>query len=186
MDSFQSKVTKATRWNKKFSPEFTVSRAYGKPLTRALQDVRLERAFQMLSRDVLKRVRAQIFQTTFSDAAKKRLAKALKVKVGPSSLQIVVKDPLWRYLLEGRKEREMTWLRKARKPIPIVTETGKVIFRSGQPGVVKSGPREGATPRWYFPGRAPVDVVSRAMKESRKAVRARLAKEVVQQMQKRM
>lgn len=186
MDSFRSKVPKATRWSPKFAPEFTVSRVYGKPLTKALQGVRLERAFQLLSRDILKRVRAKILQTAFSDAAKKRLAKALKVKVGPSSLQIVVKDPLWRYLLDGRKEREMTWLRKARKPIPIVTETGKVIFRSGQPGVVQSGPREGATPRWYFPGRDPVDVMSHALKESRKVIRAKLAKEVAQQMQKRM
>lgn len=186
METFSSKVTKATRWKEKFAYKSTISRAYGKPLTRSLQGVRLEHAFRMLSQEILKRVRSQIAQTTFSEAAKKRLSKALKVEVGPSSLQITVKDPLWRYLLDGRKEREMTWLRKARRPIPIVTETGKVIFRSGQPGVVKSGPREGATPRWYFPGRAPIDVVTRAMKESRRAVRAKLGKEVAQQMQKRV
>ena len=158
MEALSSKnVVRATRWKENCSPKVAIKRAYGKPLMRglvkSLEDAKLDRAFQMLSKEVLNRVRKQISQTAFSDAAKKRLSKALKVKFGPSSLQIVVKDPLWRYLLDGRKAREMTWLRKARRPIPIVTETGKVIFRSGQPGEVKSGPRAGSKPiSTFWPG----------------------------------
>ena len=186
MSEYKSKVVKATKWNKKNDFKHTVAGFYGKPLVRAFDDLRLERAFRLLSRDVMRRVRANVLQTTFSDAAKKRLTKAVRVKLGPSSLRLVVKDPLWRYLLGGRKAQEMKWLRKAKKPIPIVTETGKLIFRSGQPGVVKSGPREGSTPRWYHPGRGPIDVLSRAKEESRKSIRVKLGKEIARQVQTRI
>lgn len=124
---------------------------------------------QKLRQEILKRVRVNIRQSAFSLAAKKRLSRAIKVKMRPKSMLFFSLDPVWGYLVGGRHKRQMKWLKKAARPIPIVTEKGEVIYRTATARSMKDG-------RWVFPRREPVDLFTSAVKESREVLRARLAK----------
>lgn len=175
-DDFKSLAIKKAKFKKEHVPPFKITSVYGKAFRRGL-DVDGGKALAALGKEILRRVRDQIKQSAFSDAAKKRLAKALSTKLMPNSLAIVTKDPLWSYLVDGRKERQMTWLLKARAPIPIVTETGDVIFRSATAKSMKNG-------SWVYPSRPSFNFVDRAKKEARDVVRKRLAKEIRKQLER--
>lgn len=127
---------------------------------------------QKLSKEVLQRVRAKIKQSAFSTSARKRLAKAVYSELRPKSVLFVSVDPLWSYLFDGRRKQQMTWLRKAQKPIPIVTESGKIIFRAATPKSMRNG-------KWIFPGRPPIDIFSQVIKEARLSVKKTLKKELL-------
>jgi hypothetical protein len=181
MSDYQSQVVKKTKFKPKWAPKFTVSATYGKALIRGFDNIDVATALARYSKEILTRIRAEISQTAFSDAAKKRLAKALKTELGPSSLRVVVRDPLWSYLVRDYNTGPytMAWLRNAKGPIPIVTETGKVIFRSATAKSMKDG-------RWVHPGRPAMDLTERAKKVTKDVVRAKLKKDVVAMLQAKM
>ena len=89
------------------------------------------------------------------------------VKTGPSSITITAKHPAFMPLLDGQKAEQMAWLTKARRPIPIITEEGELIFRSATPRSMQRG-------SWYHPGRKPTTVIERARKEARAVVKKRI------------
>lgn len=134
---------------------------------------------KLLSKQILQKVRAHIKQSAFSLRARRRLDKALKIELKPNSVMLVAVDPLWNYLVGGRKQRQMSWLSKATKPIPIVTESGDVIFRSATAKSMADG-------KWVFPGRQPLNLLDRAVKESREVIKKKLAKEMVKNLKKSM
>jgi hypothetical protein len=125
-----------------------------------------------VERELLRSIRRNIRQEAFSPAAKKRLAKGFEVKLGKSSLTVIAKDPAFRPLLEGQRQEQMRWLVKAGTPIPIVTDSGELIFRSATPKSMKNG-------SWYHPGRKPTTVIERAKAEVREVMRQR-AKQLLQ------
>ena len=170
-----------TRFKKKFTPQYELSRTYGKPLIRELQGINIERALASYSKAILSRIRKEIRQTAFSDAARKRLSKALRTEIGPSSLRLYVRDPLWGYLIKPypTPAYSMSWLKKAKTPIPIVTESGEVIFRSATAKSLSDG-------RWVHPGRPPMKLVERAKKAALETIRAKLAKDVIRILQGKM
>lgn len=149
----------------------SITTAFSRGLSPSL-DFDTTEVLESLSVEILKRVRANIRQTAFSQAAKRRLAKAVKVELKPKSLQVVALDPLWNYLIRGQKKGPMKWLLKARAPIPIVTETGEVIFRSATARSLADG-------RWIHPGRPTLDVTSAAVKASRELIKKRLKRALV-------
>ena len=65
----------------------------------------------------------------------------------------------------------MTWLVKARAPIPIITEKGELIFRSATPRSMANG-------KWVHPGRGPFDFIEKAKKEAKAAIKARVMAEI--------
>jgi hypothetical protein len=65
----------------------------------------------------------------------------------------------------------MRWLTRARAPIPIITEEGKLIFRSATIKSMKDG-------KWVHPGRPPYDFIERAKKEARTQIRKAIVSEV--------
>jgi hypothetical protein len=71
----------------------------------------------------------------------------------------------------------MKWLVKAKVPIPIITETGELIFRSATAKSMANG-------KWQHPGRHASDFVEKAKEESRKFIKEKLAKELAQQLKK--
>ena len=170
-----NEITRASRFKPKFVPTFTLTTAYAGALKRGFDDLDTGKVLRALSREVLKRIRAEISQTAFSVRAKKRLATALTTEMGPSSLRVVVRDPLWGDLVNGQRKGQMAWLKRARAPIPIVTESGKVIFRSATAKSLANG-------KWVHPGRAPLNFLARVKKEARAVVRERLGKEVMRQL----
>lgn len=158
-----------------FAPGLKVARMNLGPLlpARAFANFRPERFLKEVERELLRSIRQKIRQEAFSPAAKKRLTRGFEVRIGPKSLTVVAKDPAFRPLLEGQKSGQMRWLVKARAPIPIVLDSGEMIFRSATPKSMDNG-------KWIHPGRKPTTVIEKAKAEVRTLMKKR-AKELVQQ-----
>ncbi len=128
----------------------------------------------------LRQLRQQVMLTGFSRAAKVAFAKHMKVEVKPSSIVLTVNHPAWVPLVGGQRRRQMIWLNKSPTPIPIVSETGKVIFRSASAKSMKDG-------KWWHPGRKPSNFVETARKNvkawAKKALPDLLRREIAQTLQ---
>jgi len=159
-------------------PNFEIGRVYAKPLLGdPFVGMNLGRVMLMLQRTMLKSIRDRIQQSAFSERAKSALAKSLSIKLKPSSLVVIAKHPAWYPLVEGQRKKQMTWLSKARVPIPIITENGELIFRSANARTMRNG-------KWMHPGREPSNFVEKAKKEAREVVKAKIARELKKQIQK--
>lgn len=161
-----------------FGPGAKISRINLKPLLPEKLFDRLspERALLRMKRQIERSIKLKIRQETrLSPAAKARLAKGFKIEIGSSSITVSATDPAFRPLIEGQKAGQMTWLRKARAPIPIVLENGDVIFRSATARSMQNG-------SWYHPGREPTGLVELAKQE----VRAAMQKSVKQMLQQEL
>jgi len=143
---------------------------YGKPLVRGLDETP-EKALKRVKFSVLARLRSKLLQSTFSERAKKAFAKAVQIETGPSSLTIISNHPGFTNMMRGRKQAQMKWLVKARAPIPIITETGELIFRSATPKSMADG-------KWIHPGRPPYDFVDKAKEEAKLQIRKAMLAEV--------
>lgn len=160
----------------KISP---VGRIYYKPLipVDTMRGLDPEAILKRLRTDVLRRFKKNLLQTTFSEAAKKALRKAVEVKVDMSSILITARHPAYGPLVQGQRKGQMKWLRKAKRPIPIITETGKLIFRTASAKSMKSG-------KWIHPGRQPSDAMERARADARDFIKKSVAKELLKQIKK--
>jgi hypothetical protein len=159
------------------APKVEVNRINLKPLIsqQDLERISPERILRGLQQSVLKRLRTKILGASqLSNRAKKALYNGMVVRVGPRSITVVATHPAFKPLLQGQKSGQMTWLTKARAPIPIVTDTGEVIFRSASPRSMENG-------SWYHPGREPTTIIERARKEAREAIRENVAKDLRKQ-----
>ncbi len=158
------------------APSFIATRVYLKPLlpTRPLRNLDLDYVLRRAKRDLLRRVKGKLLQTTFSDRAKKALAEKIRIEIKPSSLRIVSNHPAFAPLLRGQKSGQMTWLTKARRPIPIITESGELIFRNATARSMANG-------HWFHPGRKPSDFVDKAKAESRAFLKQRLREDLKKQ-----
>lgn len=149
------------------------ARIYMKPLVpgEGLQ-LDLDKVMRSGKRALLRRLRGKILQqTAFTPRAKAALAAHVKVKIKASSLQVVSDHPAFLPLLKGQRSQQMRWLTKARAPIPIVTDTGRLIFRSATPRSMDRG-------RWWHPGRAPTNYVDKAKELTRDFMRQRIMKDL--------
>ena len=134
-----------------------------------------EKVLKSLGRQILKEIRGKLLQETFSSRAKRALSEGMKVKLGPNSITVMATHPAFIPLLQGQRQGQMTWLTKARAPIPIVTDDGELIFRSATPKSMQDG-------KWVHPGRQPTTVIERARKAAREAVKNRLGTELRKQL----
>jgi hypothetical protein len=157
---------------------FIATRVYLKPLLpNEIFKGDLDAIAQKTKGDLLRRIKKRLTQTTFSDRAKKAFAKAIKIEIKPSSIQVTANHPGFAPMLRGQRKGQMKWLKKARRPIPIITESGKLIFRTASARSMKNG-------KWMHPGRAPSDFVERAKAESRMFLKDKFKKELRQQVRK--
>ena len=169
-------MPKIPRFSPKQAPTMVLSTTYGKPLQRGLvQAVETSRMLVLYQKELLKKLRAGILQATFSDAARRRLSKSIQVKISGNRIRVTTRDPAWRPLVDGQKAGAMKWLVKARAPIPIVTDTGKVIFRTATAKSLANG-------KWVHPGRPRQNIVEKAKEEARKGLKKKLQAEVARQL----
>lgn len=159
-----------------YFPDF-VARVNYKPLLKPeeLERLRPQRVLKRLRREILKQIKSEILKAAFTSAARRRLLRGFKIEVGEKSIRVVATDPAFKPLLGGQKPSQMTWLTKARAPIPIIKDNGEVIFRSATPQSMKNG-------SWYHPGRQATTVIEKARKAAREVMRKRLRKELQQQL----
>lgn len=161
-----------------FSPGVKITRMNLKPILPGQVFDRLspERALKNMRRMIERGIRLKIGQEgKLSPAAKARLGKGFKVLIGESSVTIISTDPAFRPLVEGQKAGQMTWLTKARSPIPIVLDSGEVIFRSATARSMQNG-------SWYHPGREPTDIIETVKQEVRDKMRAQVKKMLLEQL----
>jgi hypothetical protein len=162
--------------SRQVAPKVRIDSVYLKPLARDFADlVDPMVALRKLKAEMLKRMRKGLTQETFSEAAKKALSQALTIKVGASSLIIIAKHPAWKPLVEGQRSGSMMWLAKAKHPIPIITESGKVIFRSATAKSLANG-------KWVHPGRQKSHFYDRAREEAREFMKKHLAGQIRRQL----
>ena len=133
-----------------------------------------EKILRSLEREILKRLRGRILQETFSPRARKALTQGVKVKYGRRSITVVATHPAFIPLLQGQRTRQMTWLQKAQRPIPIVTDDGELIFRSATAKSMRDG-------KWIHPGRDPTMIIEKAKEEARAVIKKRMAAELRKQ-----
>jgi hypothetical protein len=157
--------------------KFIASRVYLKPLVPEELALYADPTdlLKRSKRDLMRRVKRELTQTAFSDRAKRSLARSLEIQIKPSSLRLISKHPAFGALVRGQKSEQMTWLRKARTPIPIINEKGELIFRSATAKSMKDG-------KWIHPGRRPSSFVERAKKSSRAFLKEKFKKELRKQM----
>lgn len=156
------------------APKVTVGRIYLKPLLPEDFEDQLDpgRILQGLRRELAKRVRNAIrTQDTFTDKAKTALAKAVRIEIQQSSVQITVRHPAWKPMVLGMQQQQMKWLTKARAPIPIITDTGELIFRSATPRSMADG-------KWVHPGYQKTNLLEKARKEVRTLIRDRAERQL--------
>lgn len=137
-----------------------VRRVFSRGLSNFDADLPMER----IGQEVMKRLKAGVQRAAFSKKARRRLAKALKIQVKGKSVLVFTADPLWNYLVNGRKKQPMVWLKKANVAIPIVTDSGDLLFRKPTAKSFSGG-------KWVFPGREPLSLAEQAVKEARKFIK---------------
>ncbi len=153
---------------------------YLKPLIpERLEGLQPDTVLRTLRRDMLRRIKSKLTQTTFSERAKRALGRSLNIEVKASSLVITSNHPAWDPLVNGQRAGQMTWLTKAKRPIPIVKEDGEIIFRSATPKSMADG-------KWMHPGRSPSDFMEKARQEARTFMRDKLYREFTNQVRKAM
>jgi hypothetical protein len=142
------------------------------------EDLRLdpEMVLRRLKAELNRRLKSKLLNTpAFSDRARKSLARSIQIKIFPSSLSITTNHPGFKPLVYGQKQEQMKWLVKAKVPIPIALDSGKLIFRWATPQSMSNG-------SWWHPGRGRVDFITKAKEEARKVVKERMMKAVMQQL----
>ena len=144
-----------------------------------LERVSPVRILRRVQRAVLRQIQEKILQSTLSHRAKVALKEGFEVQRRARSVVVVAKHPAFRPLLEGRKRKQMRWLVKAARPIPIITDTGELIFRSATPRSMKNG-------SWYHPKRQNTTVLEKASKAAREIIKEQLRKEFQREMKKAM
>jgi hypothetical protein len=159
--------------------QYVRMRIYMKPLFAGNVAVDVTKVMERGKAALLRRLRDRLRQQVFSPAAKAALSRAMSIKIKPSSLQLVARHPGFMPLLGGQKREQMTWLTKARAPIPIVLDSGKIIFRSATPLSMQNG-------RWWHPGRRPTNYLQKAREETRQYLRATMTKEIMKSIKLQM
>jgi len=137
-----------------------------------------KKVLQAVRRELKKEIEDRIMLEPFSQAAKLALSKGFKLTVGDRSLQLEATHPAFRPLLQGQKRGQMTWLTKARAPIPIVLPNGKTIFRSATPRSMADG-------SWYHPGRQSTQIIDMARDATRKVIKRQLQKQLKRMMRQK-
>lgn len=160
-----------------FGPGARITRINLKPLMpeRVLDLLSPEAALMALKRQIARSIQLKIRQSGLTPAAKAKLSKGFRVTVGDSSITVMATDPAFRPLIEGQKPRQMTWLTRARRPIPIVLDTGEVIFRNATPRSMEDG-------SWYHPGREPTGIIESAKEEAKEMLRKSVKRHLQEQL----
>jgi hypothetical protein len=155
--------------------EVSITHIKLKPLLQGSLTLNPERVLKSLQREVLRSFRGKLLQEAFSDRAKRALSQGIRVKVGAKSVTVIATHPAFFPLLEGQKPGQMTWLTKARRPIPIVTDNGELIFRSATAKSMSNG-------KWVHPGHDPTTVLEKAKDEAREVIKKRVSAEFRKQL----
>lgn len=169
---------RAGRYNGRISSSnmFPIFRINLKPLIpKDAFKVDTAKVLRSTQREILRAIRSEITAQPFSRRAKQALATGMTTRVQKSSVLVIARHPAFLPLIQGKKKQQMKWLTKAVRPIPIVLDSGEVIFRNATPRSMSAG-------RWYHPGHKKTNVLDKAREKARGIVRDRLQRVMLKQM----
>lgn len=147
-------------------PWLRVTGALATPLIppEAIDRINMNRVLKMMSRSLLARLRVNLSRAPVTERARRAFAKSIKVEVKAKTIVLSTSHPGFMPVLKGQAKGQMSWLTKARAPIPLITDGGEVIFRSATPKSMADG-------KWKHPGRAPTKVIEMAKEGMREKAR---------------
>lgn len=105
-------------------------------------------------------VREEIYTSKWSSPkAAHSVARSIHFELGTDYVILYTTKPYIEYHNDGVKKQQMTWLTKAKKPIPL-RRNGATIFRWATPASMARG-------SWWHPGIVPKKFVERGMAKGR-------------------
>lgn len=128
--------------------------------TSSLSKSFLEKAADTALREVKAEIRRTAFKSVPSD-----LLSSFESEVRGGQIIIRSSHPAASYLNNGVKAYQMTHLTKARRPIPIVTDNGQVVFRTATQASMRSG-------AWKHPGFEGKNFIERGAQRALKIISA--------------
>jgi hypothetical protein len=148
-------------------PKTKVTYIRPKKLLAGLSTLNAQKVMRSLRVQILNQVKHKLLQSTLSDRAKKALTTHLTTEMTASKITLLSTHPALIPLIKGRKGEQMTWLAKAGVPIPIVTKSGKLIFRNATPKSMAEG-------KWKRPEIDPTTLLENARRATRDAVKKKI------------
>lgn len=148
-----------------------VRAVYGKPLVgkaeamseveaEALKTQALERAGKLAVEAVQKEIRRASWNKTPKD-----LINSFSYEVKGSTMILSSTHPAVQYLNKGVKPHQMIYLEHAKRPIPIITERGEVIYRQPSGQSLRGGNG------WQHPGIKGKHFLDRGVEKAKDAVK---------------
>lgn len=149
----------------KGKPIFQIGLVYRKPAIGEFESV-VDKAesLKFLAKSLHAYIRKHIQATAYSQKAKSFLSRVLKVRSSGNRVSILATHPAFRPLILGQPKHQMRWLVKAKSPIPIVTDSGELIFRWATPRSMADG-------KWIHPGRPATGVIRKAREDAVRSLR---------------
>ena len=133
-----------------------------KNLERAKQEA-LERVGPLAIKEIQKAIRKESWNSSPRD-----LLKSFSYEIKESSLRIDSDHPAAKYLDKGVRPHQMVYLENADRPIPIITDDGKVIFRVASSKSLANGD-------WYHPGIPGKHFIRKGVEKARERVKEEMA-----------
>lgn len=131
-------------------------------------DRKLKKALEKAGEDAVKAFQKEVLKSSWNKTPT-RLLQSFTFEVNGETLTVSSDHPAAKYLNEDVKPHQMIYLQKAKRPIPIITEQGDVIFR--QPSS-KSMSRGG----WRHPGISGKHFLDRGKEAAQKVVEDAVSK----------
>lgn len=107
-----------------------------------------------------------------------RLIKSFEVNVDKDRVEVTSDHPASEYLNRGVARYQMRHLTKSSSPIPIIKDTGEVIFRAASSKTMRDG-------KWYHPGIKGKHFLDKGIKRGKEALKEEAVKAFKQEFLKR-
>jgi hypothetical protein len=152
---------------------------FGKPINvpkladRAMSRELLEYAGQVTVEAIQNEIRRASFKGVPVD-----LIRSFEYKIENDQLVISSDHPAAAYLDRGVKPYQMSHLTKVRKPIPIITDSGEVVFRSATEASMRSG-------GWRHPGIEGKDFIQRGVAKAQEEIKKKAVEQTKRQIKAR-
>ncbi len=141
---------------------------YGKSLARSLE-LKVQSALRQTRPAMLRLARRTVQRSALTTRAKRALKATFFVTSSKSTITLNSSHPIFRLLVEGQKQGQMTWLLKSKRPTPLRLPDGTVIFRTASRASMLRG-------SWMHPGRPSVDIIHGLREDLLAEVRKALSK----------
>lgn len=147
---------------------------YGKPLVKGIPsdadvDAAKEEALERAGKYAVEEIQREIKRSSWNNKPT-RLLDSFDYEVSGSTMVIKSDHPAAKYLNKDVQPHQMIYLERAKRPIPIITDDGEVIYRTASSQSMADG-------SWQHPGIKGKHFLDRGVEKARERVKEELVKE---------